>query len=470
MHGGTGNKFTYLHHVHTQAASDLWSWLWCSAVCWHWRRWLQWIQCLLRQHLSSGMLPKKWEGSCCHSNWRQHCPSLHQWCKFFWSWSQVYLISANNLEWEGPPDIHFASPPNVTYVMKAPRASLLATDSSASVHYSQCQPMGLDYHRNETVLIQCSISLHPSVPSSFTSFSLLPLPPSVPSSFTSFSLLPLSFHPSPHPSQPSPTSPSLHPSPLPSLPSSSSPPSIRPLPLSPPSLPPSLSSFPLKIIPSLLLPLSFPWYTQHRVPPRVFCCGSQPLWTSLLSTATIHCWQLGPVSSASRSWTWEIQRKWSHSVDMKHLYYVWTLTPRGEIIWYAFIKASEWLVGLCNSYISEWGRMMPIKCAGGHVACLSGCDHIDTTCNNKRCIVWHTCDANLTSFPGLHVQLMLLAVWKAGEGLEGFIMWCMSLLTSRSVCSHLGLFSPLHSSFPEFSSFFLFSLSCESNCYWIDCG
>jgi len=43
-------------------------------------------------------------------------------------------------------------------------------------------------------------------------------------------------------------------------------------------------------------------------------------------------------------------------------------------------------------------------------------------------------------------------------------------LMSCSVCSHLGLFSPLHSSFPEFSSFFLFSLSCESNCYWIDRG
>ena len=46
----------------------------------------------------------------------------------------------------------------------------------------------------------------------------------------------------------------------------------------------------------------------------------------------------------------------------------------------------------------------------------------------------------------------------------------MILLTSRSVCSHLGLFSPLHSSFPEFSSFFLFSLFYKSDCYWIDCG
>ena len=41
-----------------------------------------------------------------------------------------------------------------------------------------------------------------------------------------------------------------------------------------------------------------------------------------------------------------------------------------------------------------------------------------------------------------------------GKGLEGFITWCMPLLTSRSICSHLGLFSPLHSSFPEFSCFF----------------
>ena len=67
------------------------------------------------------------------------------------------------------------------------------------------------------------------------------------------------------------------------------------------------------------------------------------------------------------------------------------------------------------------------------------------------------------SFCHLHYE-------KQGEGLEGFIMWCVPLLISHSVCSHLGLFSPLHSSFPEFSSFFLFSLSCESDCYWIDRG
>ena len=51
---------------------------------------------------------------------------------------------------------------------------------------------------------------------------------------------------------------------------------------------------------------------------------------------------------------------------------------------------------------------------------------------------------HIASFPGLYAQLLLLTVWKAGEGLDGFITWCMPLLTSRSVCSHLGLFSPLH--------------------------
>ena len=53
---------------------------------------------------------------------------------------------------------------------------------------------------------------------------------------------------------------------------------------------------------------------------------------------------------------------------------------------------------------------------------------------------------------------------------SGFITCCMPRLTSRSVCSHLGLFSPLLSSFPEFSSFFLFSLPCKSDCYWLDRG
>jgi len=33
----------------------------------------------------------------------------------------------------------------------------------------------------------------------------------------------------------------------------------------------------------------------------------------------------------------------------------------------------------------------------------------------------------LASFPGLHAQLLSLAVWKAWEGLEGFITWCVPL-------------------------------------------
>jgi len=41
----------------------------------------------------------------------------------------------------------------------------------------------------------------------------------------------------------------------------------------------------------------------------------------------------------------------------------------------------------------------------------------------------------------------------------------MLLLTSCSVCSHLGLFSPIYSSFPEFCLLFLFILSCKSDCY-----
>jgi len=76
----------------------------------------------------------------------------------------------------------------------------------------------------------------------------------------------------------------------------------------------------------------------------------------------------------------------------------------------------------------------------------------------------------LASFPSLHAQLLSLAVQKAGEGLDGFITWCMPQLMSCSVCSCMGLFSLLHSSFPKFSSFFLFSLSCESDCYCIDRG
>jgi len=43
---------------------------------------------------------------------------------------------------------------------------------------------------------------------------------------------------------------------------------------------------------------------------------------------------------------------------------------------------------------------------------------------------------NLASFPGLHAQLLSLAVWKAGEGLNGFITWCVPLLMSCTVASH----------------------------------
>ena len=42
----------------------------------------------------------------------------------------------------------------------------------------------------------------------------------------------------------------------------------------------------------------------------------------------------------------------------------------------------------------------------------------------------------LASFPGLHAQLLSLAVRKAGEGLDGLIMWCVPRLTSRTVASH----------------------------------
>ena len=86
------------------------------------------------------------------------------------------------------------------------------------------------------------------------------------------------------------------------------------------------------------------------------------------------------------------------------------------------------------------------------------------------CLYWAVTYTTIASLPGLHTQLLSHAVRKAGEGLDGFITWCMPRLTSCSVSSHLGLFSPLHSSFPEFSSLFLFSLSCESDCYWIDRG
>ena len=56
--------------------------------------------------------------------------------------------------------------------------------------------------------------------------------------------------------------------------------------------------------------------------------------------------------------------------------------------------------------------------------------------------VWACTYIWVASFPGLHAQLLSLAVRKAGKGLDGFITWCMPRLMSCSVCSCLGLFSP----------------------------
>ena len=57
-----------------------------------------------------------------------------------------------------------------------------------------------------------------------------------------------------------------------------------------------------------------------------------------------------------------------------------------------------------------------------------------------RCVVVVVCHwlpiVYLASFPGLHAQVLSLAVQKAGEGLEGFITLCMALLTSHTVASH----------------------------------
>jgi len=85
--------------------------------------------------------------------------------------------------------------------------------------------------------------------------------------------------------------------------------------------------------------------------------------------------------------------------------------------------------------------------------------------------------AKLLPFPHFSISSFLISSFpvpafrptlrKAGEGLDGFITWWVPRLTSCSVCSRLGLFSLLHSSFPEFSSFFVFRLTCESDCYWI---
>ena len=77
----------------------------------------------------------------------------------------------------------------------------------------------------------------------------------------------------------------------------------------------------------------------------------------------------------------------------------------------------------------------------------------------------------LASFPGLHAQLLSLACSTKSGGRPGRTYHVMraaanvmfSLLTSGFVLSP-SLF------FPEFSSFFLFSLSSESDCYWIDRG
>jgi len=56
-------------------------------------------------------------------------------------------------------------------------------------------------------------------------------------------------------------------------------------------------------------------------------------------------------------------------------------------------------------------------------------------------IMWHNllipgCNLQLASFPGLHAQLLSLAVRKAGEGLDRFITRCLPLLMSHTVDSH----------------------------------
>jgi len=50
--------------------------------------------------------------------------------------------------------------------------------------------------------------------------------------------------------------------------------------------------------------------------------------------------------------------------------------------------------------------------------------------------IWYQYRPILASFPGLHAQLLSLAVRKAGEDLDGFITWCMPRLTSCTVASH----------------------------------
>ena len=96
-------------------------------------------------------------------------------------------------------------------------------------------------------------------------------------------------------------------------------------------------------------------------------------------------------------------------------------------------------------------------------------------------IQWDTCNCTspscdiqlgmgLASFPGLHTELLSIAVRKA-EGRLGRIYHMMraaadvmfSLLTSGFV-----LFPSLF--FPWIQFVLLFSLSCDSDCYWIDRG
>jgi len=53
-----------------------------------------------------------------------------------------------------------------------------------------------------------------------------------------------------------------------------------------------------------------------------------------------------------------------------------------------------------------------------------------------QCRTETKCTYPLASFPGLHAQLLSLAVRKTGEGLDGLITWCVPRLMSRTVASH----------------------------------
>ena len=73
-------------------------------------------------------------------------------------------------------------------------------------------------------------------------------------------------------------------------------------------------------------------------------------------------------------------------------------------------------------------------------------------------------------FPGLYTQLLSLAVRKVRTRLGRiYHVMCVAAEVTFSLLTS-GFVLPLLSSFLEFSSFFLFSLSCKSDCYWIDCG